>query len=73
MFIKLFVNTNYFIYCLRNPICTLPNPMKMKTTLSVASRATSRTFRIAWKKFVEQFESPSDRNYRRLKDFLSNG
>jgi hypothetical protein len=47
--------------------------MKMKTTLNFASKATGRTFRIAWKKFVEQFESPSDRNYRRLKDFLSNG
>jgi hypothetical protein len=47
--------------------------MKMKTTLTIASKATSRTFYFAWKKFVEQFESPSDRNYRRLKDFLSNG
>lgn len=24
MFIKLFVNTIFFIYCPRNPICTLP-------------------------------------------------
>jgi plasmid replication initiation protein len=47
--------------------------MKMKTTLQVAHRATSRTLKIAFQKFLEQFESPSTRNYRRLKDFLSNG
>jgi hypothetical protein len=47
--------------------------MKMKTSLQIASRATSKTLRLAWKKFSESFESPSAREYRRWKDFLSNG
>jgi len=45
----------------------------MKTTIHNASRIAGRTFRIAWKMFREQFESPANRDYRKLKDFLSNG
>jgi len=42
----------------------------MKTNVQIASKATSKVLKTAWKKFLEQFESPSDRNYRRLKEFL---
>gem|GEM_PF-5263709 len=50
----------------------------MKTTIHGASASrnsatTSKVLKIVWKKFLEQFESPNTRNYRRLKDFLSNG
>ena len=51
---------------------------EMKTTIHGASASrnsatTSKVLKIVWKKFLEQFESPNTRNYRRLKDFLSNG
>lgn len=70
--IKIFLDTKYFIYCPRYPINTLQNPMTMKTNAHAApaQMTTSRVIKIVWKKFLEQFESPSTRNYRRLKEFL---
>ncbi|TDW99664.1 hypothetical protein EDB95_0674 [Dinghuibacter silviterrae] len=42
----------------------------MKTNVPAANGQTSRMLKMVWKKFLEQFESPSTRNYRRLKEFL---
>jgi hypothetical protein len=44
--------------------------MKTNAHAAPAQMTTSRVIKIVWKKFLEQFESPSTRNYRRLKEFL---
>jgi hypothetical protein len=70
MFIKIFLDTIFFLYSPYNPFLPFQNPIKMKTNVPAATGQTSRVLKMVWKKFLEQFESPSTRNYRRLKEFL---
>lgn len=38
---------------------------------TVNNRVNARNMKIFWKKFLEQFESPSTRNYKRWKNYLA--